>query len=249
MSSKITQRILITTATLTFIAGLAYIVFSTLSNEPPLIETIAPTVEPTTTPTPQAITINELDHTSFDSIAVIINKKHPLPEDYEPSDLVIPNVQATKEGLTLRSEAANALETMFSAAAEDGITLILGSGYRSYETQARLFNNYVNRDGEEAANRYSARPGESEHQTGLAVDISDYSMANWLKNSFKDTAESRWLIENAYKYGFVLRYIDGKEDITGYIYEPWHYRYLGIEEAAKIKASNLTLEEYYNYLD
>lgn len=249
MSSKITQRILITTATLTFLTGLAYIVFTTLLNETPLIETIAPTVEPTTTPTPQVITINELDHTSFDSIAVIINKKHPLPEDYEPSDLVIPNVQSTKEGLTLRSEAANALETMFSAAAEDGITLILGSGYRSYETQARLFNNYVNRDGEEAANRYSARPGESEHQTGLAVDISDYSMANWLKNSFKGTAESRWLIENAYTYGFVLRYIDGKEDITGYIYEPWHYRYLGIEEAAKIKASNLTLEEYYNYLD
>lgn len=206
--------------------------------------------EPTPIPTPEATiepTPVPLDHDSYDSLYVIINKTHPLPEDYEPNDLVVPNVLATKDGLQLRQDAATALEEMFSAARDEGITLRLGSGYRSYSTQNRLFNNYVAKDGEEAANRYSARPGQSEHQTGWSVDISDGSMNNWLKNSFKNTPEGIWLADNSYKYGFILRYTEEKEEITGYIYEPWHFRYIGIDEAQKIKDSGLTLEEFYNY--
>lgn len=205
-----------------------------------------PTFTPTATIEPTPV---PLDHDTYDSLYVITNKNHPLADDYEPSDLVTPNVLATRDGLELRQEAATALEEMFAGAESDGLTLRLGSGYRSYSTQERLFNNYVARDGEEAANRYSARPGQSEHQTGWAVDISDGSMNNWLKNSFKNTPEGIWLSENSYKYGFVLRYTEEKEDITGYIYEPWHFRYIGLDEAQKVFDSGLTLEEFYNYLD
>lgn len=240
------ERIIIVIAFLVAIIGFSTILIQRL---------LKPEVPLEVTPTPQPtmdVPVDEpvsLDHTSTDSIYVIINKTHPLPQDFEPTDLVVPTVKATKEGLTLRKEAADALETMFNAAKEDGLTLIFGSGYRSYSTQERLFNNYVARDGEEAANRYSARPGESEHQTGLAVDISDGSMANWLKNSFKNTDEGKWLKENSYKYGYVLRFIEGKEDVTGYMYEPWHFRYVGIEEAKKIYDSGLTLEEFYNFMN
>lgn len=206
------------------------------------------TIETTSTPISE-VTPEPLNHIDYDSQYAIINKKHPLPEDYEPSDLVVPNVAATKDGLQLRKDAADALEIMFNAAEEEGIILKLGSGYRSYSTQNRIFNNYVARDGEDAANRYSARPGQSEHQTGLAVDLSDASTANFLKNVFKNTEEGIWLKENSYKYGFVLRFLEDKEDITGYIYEPWHFRYLGTTEALKVYESGLTLEEFYNYMD
>ena len=105
--------------------------------------------------------------------------------------------------------------------------------------QKNLYNNYVKRDGAQNADRYSARPGYSEHQTGLAFDI------NYADSRFEGTDQAIWLAENAYKYGFILRYPEGKEHITGYMYEPWHYRYIGVENAAKIFASGLTLEEYY----
>ncbi|MEG0239984.1 MAG: D-alanyl-D-alanine carboxypeptidase family protein [Anaerorhabdus sp.] len=220
------------------------LLFTGCSNDKKPEVTPVTTPEPTIEPTPVP-----LDHDTYDSLYVIANKTHPLSEDFEPTDLVVPDVLATRDGLELRQEAATALETMFEAAKADDITLRFGSGYRSYSTQQRLFNNYVAKDGEEAANRYSARPGESEHQTGWAVDISDGSMNNWLKNSFKNTPEGQWLAENSYLYGFVLRYPEGKEDITGYIYEPWHFRYIGIDEALKIKESGLTLEEFYGYMN
>lgn len=185
-----------------------------------------------------------------DDLTVIINKTHPLPETYVPSDLVsAKNVAVNKSGLSLRKEAMEALEVMFKAAKDEGINLILGSSYRSYDYQKKIYNNYVSRDGKEAADRYSAAPGTSEHQTGLAADISDELGKCYLKNCFKDTKEGIWLKDNAHNYGFVLRFHEGKEHITGYMFEPWHYRYVGIEEAKKIKESGLTLEEYYNVLD
>ena len=185
------------------------------------------------------------DLTSLDSITLIVNKQHGLPEDYEPQDLVTPEVTLAKSSITLRAQAAEAIRVMFDAAAEEGISLMIGSGYRSYEYQKNLYNNYVERDGERQASRYSAKPGMSEHQTGLAVDLSGSNGECYLKECFKETEEGFWLKDNAWKYGFILRYPEGKEDITGYIFEPWHYRYFGIEEAAKIQESGLTVEEYY----
>ncbi len=205
-----------------------------------------PAVEPHETEEPTAADL--LDLVSYDSIHVIINKKHPLPEDYEPDDLIVPDVPAMKE-LTMRKEAADAMKIMFDAAKKDGIELAIGSGYRSYSYQKNLYQNYVARDGEEAANRYSAKPGQSEHQTGLAADLAALDGECYLQGCFMNTDEGKWLAEHAHEYGFILRYPEEKEEITGYIFEPWHYRYLGIEEALKIKESGLTLEEYYNYTE
>lgn len=190
----------------------------------------------------------KIDIDSYQSINVIINKERNLPSDFKPDDLVVPNVDLMKD-LYLRKEAANAIEEMFNAASDEGISLKIGSGFRSYSYQETLFNNYVSRDGIEEANKYSAKPGQSEHQTGLAADIASKSEYCYLKNCFKDTDEGIWLSENAYKYGFVLRFMEGKEEITGYIFEPWHYRYIGKEEAKKVYDSGKTLEEYYGLVD
>lgn len=180
-----------------------------------------------------------------DSILILANKKHKLPDGYVPDNLVIPDVQRTGANVYMKAEAASAMKQMFAGAKAAGITLVMGSGYRSEATQRAIYNGYVARDGQAAADRYSARPGYSEHQTGLAVDISDASGAHYLYESFESTAEGKWLFANAYKYGFILRYPKGKESITGYMYEPWHYRYVGTAEAAKIYASGKTFEEYY----
>ncbi len=154
---------------------------------------------------------------------LIANKSYPLPSDYNPG--VDPTAQS-------------ALTDMIVAAKTDGLTLWMRSGFRSYETQKTLYNGYVKRDGTAAADRYSARPGYSEHQTGLAFDL------NSLSQSFADTAEGKWLAEHCYEYGFIIRYPKDKESVTGYMYEPWHVRYLGVETAKSVYDSGLTLEEY-----
>src|SRR5690606_25707577 len=117
--------------------------------------------------------------------------------------------------------------------------------YRSYSYQSNLYNRYVRSHGKTEADRFSARPGHSEHQTGLAFDFGGKNQAHWLEKSFEGTKEGKWLLANAHKYGFILRYPKGKEKITGYIYEPWHYRYVGSKKASEIKNSKLTMEEYF----
>lgn len=173
------------------------------------------------------VTVNEpvkVEMTYMDGI-LIVNKTYPLPQNYNPG---------------VNPEAKAALDKMFAAAkAEQNLKMWVCSGFRSYTVQKNLYNSYVRRDGAKAADRYSARPGYSEHQTGLAFDI------NYADYRFKNTAEAKWLAANAYKYGFILRYPEGKESITGYMYEPWHYRYVGVESAKKIFDSGLTLEEYF----
>ena len=191
------------------------------------------------------IEIDIIDLESFDSIQILVNKNHSLPEDYEPKDLIEPNVSTTKK-LFVREVLHDDLMEMFKEAENDGAYLSISSGYRSYQYQKTLFNNYVARDGIEAASRYSARPGQSEHQTGLALDIAAKSGKCTLSSCFKETNEGKWLNENAWKYGFILRYPEGKEEITGYMFEPWHFRYVGKKEAKKIFESGLTVEEYYD---
>ena len=188
-----------------------------------------------------------IDLKDINSVHVIINKKHTLPEDYEPGDLVSPNVMKMKDSCTMREEASKALEKMFEAASDEGLKLLLVSGYRSYSYQKSLFDIYTARDGEEAANRYSAKAGQSEHQTGLAADLGAADQACLLKECFKDSEEGKWLKENSYLFGFILRYPQEKEEITGYVYEPWHFRYIGLQEAYLVHESGLTLEEYYDY--
>ncbi len=167
------------------------------------------------------------DGISYIDGIMIVNKSYSLPATYNPG------------GLT--DEFMDAFYNMQSAASLDGISLFVASGFRSYDYQVELYDAYVKRDGKEAADTYSARPGYSEHQTGLAADI------NAADSSFEDTPEAIWLDKNCYKYGFVIRFPKGKEQYTGYTYEPWHLRYVGERIAKEIhNAGGISLEEYYN---
>lgn len=188
-------------------------------------------------------------NTDAESISVIVNPNYKLPNNYEPEDLVYPNVrfifEEKIEKRMLREEAAEALEKLFEAAEVDGIYLAGVSGYRSQSTQTALFNRYVERDGYEKAKTYSAEPGTSEHQTGLAIDVTSSDGKCAAQDCFGGTVEAIWLESNAADYGFIIRYPKGKQDITGYKYEPWHLRYVGVELAQQIDEEGLTLEEYY----
>ena len=181
-------------------------------------------------------------------ILVLVNKEYNLPADYIPPDLVQPDIPFSfSEDLPkkkMRAEAARALEELFRQAAAEGIELAGVSGYRSYQRQEAIFNYRARERGEEVANRTSARPGQSEHQTGLAMDVSSASVGYALIEDFGNTKEGLWLAENAPRFGFIIRYPKGKEHLTGYSYEPWHIRYVGVEAAQEIAARGLILEEY-----
>lgn len=187
--------------------------------------------------------------TNPDSLAVVVNKKRSLPDDYRPDDLVEPNVRFSfdekHDKRLLRKEAAEALEQLFAQAEQDGIQLFAVSGFRAYNTQRAIFERNVNEHGEEHARRFSAYPGTSEHQTGLAMDVSSASVGYRLVQSFGETEEGRWLAENAHLFGFIIRYPEGKEHLTGYAYEPWHLRYVGEWIARDIYEQEVTLEQYF----
>lgn len=162
---------------------------------------------------------------------VVASKKYPLPANHAPGE---------------SGQARSAFNNMAAAAKKDGINLTAFSTYRSYDYQVGLYNRYVERDGQAAADRYSARPGHSEHQTGLAFDIGEVGQEqHFASSSFANTKGGKWLAKNAHNYGFILRYPQGKEGITGYMYESWHYRYVGNDLAKKIYNQNTTLEEYF----
>ncbi|MCS7463762.1 D-alanyl-D-alanine carboxypeptidase family protein [Paenibacillus doosanensis] len=185
-----------------------------------------------------------------DSVSVLVNKQFALPSNYEPADLVYPDVpfifKEKIEKRKMRKEAAAALEKLFAGAKKDGINLAGVSAYRSYATQKAVFNNYVKTDGEEKAKTYSAVPGHSEHETGLAIDVSGSDGKCAAQDCFGATKEAEWLAKHAPEYGFIIRYLKGKESITGYQYEPWHIRYVGVDMAKEIASKGLTLEEYLN---
>lgn len=185
-----------------------------------------------------------------DSIWWIVNRDRPLPDGYVPPDLTVPDVRlrldASAEQMQFRQIATPAVEDMFAAAQEDGVELVFGSGYRSESLQRQFYESYVARDGQAEADRYSARPGTSEHQTGLAVDITTPDLNCHLERCFEGTTQGQWVAENAHRYGFIIRYLDGKEDITGFMYEPWHLRYVGEELATELYQSGQTMEEFFD---
>lgn len=163
---------------------------------------------------------------------LIASKKYPLPSTYAPGE---------------SKEARAAFEEMAAEAKLSGYELVAFSTYRSFDYQTTLYEKYVSNDGQEAADRYSARPGYSEHQTGLAFDIGEQHFEqHFARESFGETEAGKWVAANAHKYGFIMRYPNGKEKITGYMYEPWHFRYVGKELAPKVYEAGTTLEEYFN---
>ncbi|MFC4304841.1 M15 family metallopeptidase [Cohnella boryungensis] len=187
--------------------------------------------------------------TNASSLYVLVNKQRNLASDYVPKDLIVPDVPFSFSGDSpkkqMRKAAAKALESLFKAAKDDGIKLKAVSGYRSYATQKSIFDSNVKRKGEKVANRTSARPGQSEHQTGLAMDISSASVGYALEESFGKTKEGQWLAKHAAEHGFIIRYLKGKESVTGYSYEPWHVRFVGKEIAEDIANKKVTLEQYF----
>lgn len=172
---------------------------------------------------------NVKDGVTYIDGILIVNKEIALPKDYAPGE---------------DSEAKSAIDQLMQEGNASGLNFALRSGFRSYETQIGLYNGYVERDGQNKADTYSARPGHSEHQSGLAFDLGNTAATEDFKASFEHTPEGEWLKEHAHEYGFIIRYPKGKTNITGYQYEPWHLRYLGQDNAKKVMASGLTLEEY-----
>lgn len=185
---------------------------------------------------------------SQEVIPVLVNKSNKLPDQFQPSDLIYPDIPFTfkqkSEKRQMRADAGAAIEKLFAGAKQQGVNLLGVSAYRSHATQAALFNHYVNQDGYEAARKYSAVPGTSEHETGLAIDVTGGDGKCAAEDCFGGTDEAVWLEDHAAEYGFIIRYPKGKDDITGYQYEPWHLRYVGKTIAKEIMERGITLEEY-----
>ena len=179
-----------------------------------------------------------------DGILMLVNKFHYLTNEYKPDDLVdIKKTYGYGEN-EIKKEVFDSFLNMWSAAKEENINLIITSAYRDYDYQEKLWKNYSNQKGKKWADSVAARAGYSEHQTGLSLDIVTYGST---MDNFESTDEFKWLSENAHKYGFILRYPKGKEDLTGYSYESWHYRYVGVDVATKIYKEKITFDEYYAY--
>lgn len=172
----------------------------------------------------------------------LVNKYNYLRDDFVPNNLVEMTTPYSKEGIYLVEEARDNFYKLVDKAKEEGLTIRAISAYRGYTYQKRLYDKYVEADGVNKADTYSARPGFSDHQTGLAIDV-DNTTSSF--ENFTNTKEYQWMLDNSYKYGFILRYPSGKENITTYQFESWHYRYVGLKLAKKIKASNLTFDEYF----
>ncbi len=197
---------------------------------------ILSTTEPTT----------EYQITNPDDVTNLVKPGFTLASDYVPSDLVIPNVPIapSAEDNQVRQVAATALEEMVAAALEDDMHLVLNSAYRSYDRQLQTYNDFEAMYGGQYAAEYVAQPGASEHQTGLGIDLTSQSVLDGERLVFGDTEEYQWVLKNAHKYGYLVRFQDDKADITGIAHEPWHLRYLGVDLATKVYESGLTYEEY-----
>lgn len=209
------------------------------ASEPPV-----PTPTPTPTPT---FPVDKYSHDDPNSIWVVVNKTRPLdPADYAPTDLVVVNIPG---GGQLRAEAAAAMQSLLAEfTAETGLSMSSMSSYRSYARQVDVYAGWVSSLGQAGADQTSARPGFSEHQTGWAMDMGAVPSTCAGKQCFADTPQGQWLAANSWKFGFVIRYPDGKTPITGYEYEPWHVRYIGIEAATEMHDTGVTtLEEFFGF--
>ncbi|MCQ2506167.1 MAG: D-alanyl-D-alanine carboxypeptidase family protein [Lachnospiraceae bacterium] len=225
-----------------------------------LLLTLTPQPTATNTPVPTATSIPTVEigrklNTDYENtVDFLVNRSNRLPSDYEPADLVKVNIpfktaSESSDKRKLRREPAMALEKMYQDALKENIEIWGVSGYRSFDRQYTLYTNYIFKNGIEHTNYYSAVPGTSEHQTGLAMDIACKEVGYTLDDKFADTETGIWVSENCWKYGFIIRYTKAKENITGYMYEPWHIRYVGIPLAYYLTVNGLTLEEYYDAYD
>lgn len=228
-----------------------YLVFSALTKEKSQEKPSNNTTSNTQNKKPvESFDKKQFSLTDPNSKWVVVNKKNPLqPQTYSPDDLRLPNVAQRIPGLEqmkLRDEAATALEQMLAESVKTGFDVQISTAFRGYSYQKSLYDGYVASEGQAAADTQSARPGYSEHQTGWAVDIRPSDGSCYLEACFGDMESGKWLAEHAAEYGFILRYPKGKDSITGYTYEPWHFRYVGTELALEMKKQNVdTMEEFF----
>ncbi len=220
------------------------------SDQPPKqSQAVTSTASHSAATTPTAFNKNQNYINDPASIWVVVNKGRVLANSYEPADLVVPDVvlseAAASQNMHLRRDSAAALEKLVAAANDAGLKLMLVSGYRSYATQQSVYSGYVASQGQAYADATSAQPGHSEHQTGLAADVGAVSRTCQLEVCFGDTTEGKWLAANAYKYGFIIRYQKDKTSQTGYAYEPWHVRYIGLDLATELNKTGQTLEQFF----
>jgi D-alanyl-D-alanine carboxypeptidase len=202
-------------------------------------------------PTELELMQNALDPDQKAGNLILVNKENGLNEDYLPSDLadiIYYAKDRTAKGRFMRQEAATAFHTLSESAALQGHEIVVTTAYRSYAFQSDLYYGYVNSKGQAWADQYSAKPGTSEHQTGLAADCSSPSVGYQLTSSYGETQEGIWLRDHCNEFGFIIRYPQGKEEITGYKYEPWHIRYVGTTAASIIKDRDWTFEEFISYI-
>ena len=181
-----------------------------------------------------------LPEKNIDGNVFLVNRQNAVSKYFAP---VVRKVIGPGMSQSMREDAAAALEEMFAAAKADGINLSIVSGYRSYSKQSTIYSRKKASQGQEAADRVSARPGTSEHQLGLAMDVARKGSSQ-LNTKFGTTAEGQWVAENAHRFGFIIRYLENYEDVTGYMYEPWHVRYVGVEHAEKLYECGLPMEMY-----
>lgn len=188
---------------------------------------------------------HDIDTDIEQGILLNVNKYYTLPKDYVPANLMNISIRYSYDGNQITSETNDAYVSMWNAANNAGFTLIVNSSYRDYISQERVYNNLKASSGQREADKVAARPGHSEHQTGLAIDV--FEIGNQSTATFKDSPAYSWLCENAHLYGFIERYPENKEYLTGYSFEAWHWRYVGEEAAKIIHDEGITYDEYYAY--
>jgi zinc D-Ala-D-Ala carboxypeptidase len=237
------KKPLIIVAIIIIIAGGGFAAYMYISQNKP------PTTPGTSQPVPEGFDKTQHSIDEIGGLWWIVNKERRLPEGYVPPSLVTPNIKLRwapiAESMQVGSTIAPSLESLYRSMSAAGFDMMLISGYRSEKTQADLYNGYVSQQGQQVADRLSAKPGTSEHQTGLVVDLGRSDSKCELDQCLGDTPEGKWLADHAHEYGFIIRYLPGKESVTGYMYEPWHLRYVGKELAEELYNKQQTMEEFF----
>lgn len=239
------KKTLLLITTSVFIIGIiAFVLIKSQKKDPVPVQKEEQTTQtqPTETQNDSLLAFDKKRYSLEDpnSLWVVANKKRPLPNTFVPQNLT--SVGSSQQ---IQAEAATALNQLMAAAGKNQVNLRPLSGYRSFDTQKNLYTSYVMSDGQANADTYSARAGHSEHQTGLAIDVGNGSGQCDLEICFANTAGGKWVAANAHTYGFIIRYLDGKTSNTGYQYEPWHLRYVGVDLANELYASKQTMEEFF----
>ncbi|MGN0714621.1 MAG: M15 family metallopeptidase [Anaerovoracaceae bacterium] len=215
------------------------------TEEPDDVQNPGTTSDSDQTTRPQAPASTDVRTEDDGNLMVLVNKQYAVSRDYYPTDMVdIDGSLSTNQNLKVKREAYDAYLSMLADAKKEGLNFAICSAYRSYALQESLYNNSLAANGKEYTEKMFAYPGQSEHHTGYAIDVTSASM-NWgLSQNYTDYPDGAWITAHCSEYGFIIRYPKGKEDITGYMYEPWHIRYVGVDAAKEITKQGITLEEY-----